>query len=107
MKQEIDQLLTIEYPDSRRVGLVIDNLNIHTLSSLYEAFKPAEARDLGSRLELQCSPKPGSWLNIAEIDLSGIYRQYLDRHIEELNLLNAEQLSAWMTATNYDQRQVD
>ena len=102
---EIDRLLSIDYPHTERVVLVMDNLNTHTLGSLYEAFEPAKARDLAGRLELHYTPKHGSWLNIAEIELSRLTRQCLDRRIDDLDLLNAE-LAAWQAATNADQRQV-
>lgn len=103
---EIEQLLTVDYPDATRVVLVMDNLNTHTLGSLYEAFEPAKARALAERLEIHHTPKHGSWLNIAEIELSALTRQCLDRRIEDLDLLNTE-LAAWQAATNTDQRQVD
>nr|WP_306239328.1 IS630 family transposase [Ornithinimicrobium cryptoxanthini] len=102
---EIDQLLTFDYPDAERVVLVMDNLNTHTLGSLYEAFDPVKARALAERLEIHYTPRHGSWLNIAEIELSRLTRQCLDRRIEDLELLNAE-LAAWQDATNEDQRQV-
>lgn len=103
---EIDQLLTLDYPDAERVVLVMDNLNTHTLGSLYDAFAPGKARALASRLELHYTPKHGSWLNIAEIELSRLTRQCLDRRIDDLEVLNTE-LGAWQAATNADQRQVD
>lgn len=103
---EIDHLLSIDYPHAPRVVLVMDNLNTHTLGSLYEAFEPAKARRLAERLEIHYTPKHGSWLNIAEIELSRLTRQCLDRRIDDLDLLNAE-LAAWQQATNDDQRQVD
>ncbi len=103
---EVDQLLTVDYPDAQRVVLVMDNLNTHTLGSLYEAFEPAKARALAERLEIHYTPKHGSWLNIAEIELSGLTRQCLDRRIDDLDLLNTE-LAAWQAATNADERQVD
>jgi len=103
---EVDQLLTVDYPDAQRVVLVMDNLNTHTLGSLYEAFEPAKARALAARLEIHHTPKHGSWLNIAEIELSRLTRQCLDRRIDDLDLLNTE-LAAWQAATNADQRQVD
>ena len=62
---EVDQLLTLDYPDADRVVLVMDNLNTHTLGSLYEAFEPAKARALAERLEIHHTPRHGSWLNIA------------------------------------------
>ena len=103
---EIDQLLSVDYPHAERIVLVADNLNTHTLGSLYEAFEPAKARALAERLELHYTPKHGSWLNIAEIELSRLTRQCLGRRIDDLDLLNTE-LAAWQAATNDDQRQVD
>ena len=103
---EIEQLLTVDYPNAVRVVLVMDNLNTHTLGSLYEAFEPAKARALAERLEIHHTPKHGSWLNIAEIELSRLTRQCLDRRLDDLDLLNTE-LAAWQTAANADQRQVD
>jgi DDE superfamily endonuclease len=102
---EIDHLLTIDYPDAERVLLVMDNLNTHTLGSLYEAFDPAKARALARRLEIHHTPKHGSWLNIAEIELSALTRQCLDRRIDDIDVLNTE-LAAWQNAVNNDQRQV-
>jgi hypothetical protein len=102
---EVDHLLTIDYPDAQRVVLVMDNLNTHTIGSLYEAFEPAKARKLAQRLEIHHTPKHGSWLNIAEIELSALTRQCLDRRIDDLDVLNTE-LTAWQNTTNADQRQV-
>ena len=73
--------------------------------SLYEAFDPATAFELAQRLEIHHTPKHGSWLNIAEIELSALTRQCLDRRITDLDTLNTE-LSAWQNAVNTDQRQV-
>lgn len=103
---EIDQLLSLDYPHAERLVLLMDNLNTHTLGSLYEAFEPAKARALAERLELHYTPKHGSWLNIAEIELSVLTRQCLDRRISDLDTLNAE-LAAWQRHTNAGQRQVD
>jgi hypothetical protein len=102
---EIDHLLNVDYPHAATVVLVMDNLNTHTLGSLYEAFDPVKARNLASRLEIHYTPKHGSWLNIAEIELSRLSRQCLDRRIEDLDVLNTE-LAAWQQATNADHRQV-
>jgi hypothetical protein len=102
---EVQQLLTVDYPDAERVVLVMDNLNTHTIGSLYEAFEPARARALAQRLGIHYTPKHGSWLNIAEIELSALTRQCLDRRIDDMDVLNAE-LAAWQHATNADQRQV-
>ena len=103
---EVERLLTVDYPDAERVMLVMDNLNTHTLGSLYEAFEPAKARALAQRLEIHHTPRHGSWLNIAEIELSALTRQCLNRRIDDLDVLNAE-LVAWQNATNADQRQVN
>jgi hypothetical protein len=104
--REVEQLLTIDYPNAERVRLVMDNLNTHTIGSLYEAFEPAKARALAQRLEIHHTPKHGSWLNIAEIELSALTRQCLDRRIDDIDLLNSE-LTAWQDTVNADQRQVN
>jgi len=103
---EVDRLLTCDYPDAEKVVLVMDNLNTHSIGSLYEAFDPAKAFALAQRLEIHHTPKHGSWLNIAEIELSALTRQCLDRRIADLEVLNAE-LAAWQDSTNTDQRQVN
>jgi hypothetical protein len=92
-------------PDAETAVLVMDNLNTHGIGSLYEAFDPAEAFELAQRLEIHHTPKHGSWLNIAEIELSVLTRQCLGRRIEDLETLGAE-LAAWQRQTNADQRQV-
>ena len=103
---QVDRLLTCDYPDAETVVLVMDNLNTHTIGSLYEAFEPAKAFALAQRLEIHHTPKHGSWLNIAEIELSALTRQCLDRRIDNLDTLGAE-LAAWQCQTNANQRQVD
>jgi len=102
---QVKELLTIDYPDAETVVLVMDNLNTHSIGSLYEAFEPNEAFALAQRLEIHHTPKHGSWLNIAEIELSALTRQCLDRRINHPDTLNTE-LTAWQHATNADQRQV-
>jgi hypothetical protein len=102
---QVKELLTVDYPDAETVVLVMDNLNTHGIASLYEAFEPGEAFALAQRLEIHYTPKHGSWLNIAEIELSALTRQCLDRRIDNLEILNTE-LAAWQHATNADQRQV-
>ena len=103
---QVKQMLTVDYPGAEKVVLVMDNLNTHNIASLYEAFEPEEAFALAQRLEIHHTPKHGSWLNIAEIELSALTRQCLDRRISDLGVLNTE-LVAWQSATNADQRQVD
>jgi hypothetical protein len=102
---QVKELLTVDYPDAETVVLVMDNLNTHSIASLYEAFEPGEAFALARRLEIHHTPKHGSWLNIAEIELSALTRQCLDRRIDNLDTLNTE-LTAWQHTTNADQRQV-
>lgn len=102
----VEHLLSVTYPDVEKVVLVMDNLNTHSVASLYEAFPPEKAHALAARLEIHHTPKHGSWLNIAEIELSCLTKQCLGRHIPDLHLLNTE-LTAWTDATNADERQVD
>ena len=103
---QIDQLLTEYYPDAQRVRLVMDNLNTHTVGSLYQAFPPEKARELTKRLEIHYTPKHGSWLNIAEIELSVVTRQCLGRRISSIDILN-QALSVWEKERNLSAKHVD
>jgi hypothetical protein len=103
--KQVERLLSVDYPEAEKVVLVMDNLNTHTIGSLYEAFDPARAFALAQRLEIHHTPKHGSWLNIAEIELSALSRQCLDRRINDLDTLNTE-LAAWQHAINTEQRPV-
>ena len=103
---EIKELLEIDYPDAERVILVCDNLNTHTLGALYTAFKPEKAFQLLKRLEIHYTPKHGSWLNIAEIELSALTRQCLDRRIKNPELLKSE-TKIWEQKRNENQKSVD
>lgn len=104
---KIKWLLEEQYPDAEKVVLVMDNLNTHAISSLYETFPPEEAFGLAQRLEIHYTPKHGSWLNIAEIELSALAAQCLgDRRIADIDTLNTE-LSAWHTQRNQKQKGVD
>jgi hypothetical protein len=87
------------YPTATRIVLVCDNLNTHTPASLYETFKPAEARRLVERFEWHYTPKHGSWLNIAEMELSVVARQCLDRRIPDMETLRRE-VTAWEKERN-------
>jgi transposase len=82
------------YPEAERIVLVMDNLNTHTPASLYEAFDPEEARRLANKLEIHYTPKHGSWLNMAEIELSVLSKQCLDRRVPNFESLEAE-VAAW------------
>ena len=103
----IQWLLDEQYPDAEKVVLVMDNLNTHTISSLYETFPPEKAFRLAQRLEIHYTPKHGSWLNIAEVELSAMAAQCLgNRRIPGINALNME-LAAWHTQRNQSQKGVD
>ena len=97
--EEIRYLADVMYPDAEKIILVMDNLNTHKPASLYKAFKPEEARRILKRLELHYTPKHGSWLNIAEIELNVMTRQCLSRRIENIELLRTE-LQAWESERN-------
>lgn len=92
--QFIKTMLDERYSTAIKVRLVMDNLNTHDTASLYETFAPAEARRLAERLEIHYTPKHGSWLNIAEIELSALNGQCLDRRIPSLAAMRAE-ITAW------------
>ena len=91
------------YPEAETVVLVLDNLNTHKLASLYEAFEPGRARRIAERLEIHHTPKHGSWLNMAEIELSALAGQCLDRRIGDIGELRRE-VAAWEADRN--ERQV-
>ena len=103
---EIKNLVEVEYPQAERIRLVCDNLNTHTLGSLYEAFSAEEAHKLAQRIEIHYTPKHGSWLNIAEIELSALTRQCLNRRIPDVRTLNQE-VKAWEKRRNRQQKGVD
>ena len=95
MKFIVDEL----YPDALKITVVMDNLNTHTIASLYETFKPKEARRLAQRLEIHHTPKHGSWLNMAEIELSVLKGQCLNRRIAQMSTMQAE-IAAWENNRN-------
>ena len=103
---EVKYLLDAVYPDAERVTLVCDNLNTHRLTSLYKAFPAEEALELSSRLEIVYTPKHGSWLNIAEIELSVFSRQCLNRRLPDIETLRSE-AAAWQTYRNQTANRVD
>jgi hypothetical protein len=98
-------MLDTRYPEAEKVMLVMDNLNTHSTSSLYEAFPPQEARRLTERLEIHYTPKHGRWLNIAEIELSLLKSQCLDQRIPEIELMGKE-VSLWTSDRNNRQAKV-
>lgn len=90
----IRELVDEQYPQAEKIVLVMDNLNTHKPASLYEAFPPAEARRLLERLEIHYTPKHGSWLDMAETELSVLATQCLDRRIPDATTLTHE-IAAW------------
>jgi hypothetical protein len=103
---QVKELLDVHYPEAQMVHLVMDNLNTHNGASLYEAFPPDEAHRLLSRLEFHYTPKHGSWLNVAEIELSVLSRQCLNRRIADLEVLRRE-VAAWQQSRNQAKAKVN
>jgi hypothetical protein len=95
----IREVVDVHYPDAERIVLVMDQLNTHSPASLYEAFPPTEAKRLADKLEIHYTPKHGSWLNMAEIELSVLQRQCLDRRLGDRATLEQE-VAAWVAARN-------
>jgi hypothetical protein len=95
----IKDLVDVHYPDAARIVLVMDQLNTHSPASLYEAFPPAEAKRLADKLEIHYTPAHGSWLNMAEIELSVLQRQCLDRRLGN-RVTMAGEVAAWVAARN-------
>jgi len=97
--EQVRILLEDDYPDVPKVCLVMDNLNTHTVASLYEKFPPERARELAKRLDIHYTPKHGSWLNMAEIELSVLEKQCLGRRIDNIPAL-ASEISSWNISRN-------
>ena len=104
--QFICHLLLTVYAEAAKVVLVMDNLNTHGIGSLYEAFDPATARALASHLEIHHTPKHGSWLNMAETELSILSRQCLDRRIDCKEIMTSE-VAAWEQDRNTNESKID
>lgn len=104
--QEIRGLLDVDYANAEKVILICDNLNTHKIASLYVAFEPQEAKRLRDRLEMHFAPKHGSWLNIAEIELSLLTRQCLRQRVADMETLQRE-AQAWYERRNENQKSVD
>ena len=102
----VKKLVDEDYADRERIVLVMDNLNTHHPASLYEVFEPAEARRIAQRLEVHYTPRHGSWLNMAEIELGVLARQCLDRRIPDQNILRSE-VAAWQAERNQAEIRVD
>jgi len=102
----IKNMLDERYPDAIKVRLVLDNLNTHTAASFYQAFEPQEARRLAQRLEFHHTPKHGSWLNVAEIELSVLQQQCLDRRIPDRDRMQSE-IAGWEGDRNRRPSKID
>jgi hypothetical protein len=103
---QMQWLVDERYPQAEVIRVVLDNLNTHKAASLYEAFAPAEARRIAKKLEFHYTPKHGSWLNMAEIELSILARQCLDRRIPDEATLTAE-VQAYQARRNVAQATID
>jgi hypothetical protein len=103
--EEIRELVDTDFPEAEKIVLVMDNLNTHTPGALYEAFSPAEARRILERLEIHHTPNHGSWLNIAEIELSVLTKQCLDRRMPDVATLRSE-AAAWSRDRNAAEKRV-
>lgn len=97
--EEIKYMVDVMYPEAEKIILVMDNLNTHKPSSLYKKFKPEEARRIIKKLDIHYTPKHGSWLDIAEIELNVMTRQCLSRRIDSIDKLKSE-LTAWEKERN-------
>lgn len=95
----VRDLVDIHFPEAEQIRLILDNLNIHTPASLYEAFPPEEARRICKKLEFNYTPKHGSWLNMAEIEFSALSRQCLDRRLPSRESVGYE-VAAWVKDRN-------
>ena len=104
--QQIKEMLVVRYPDAIKVRLVMDNLNTHNIASLYETFDPQEARCLAERLDIHYTPKHGSWLNMAEIELSVLKGQCLNRRIADMHTIQSE-VAAWEKNRNNSNKKID
>lgn len=102
----IKEMVDVDYPKAEKVVLVMDNLNTHSGASLYETFEPQEAKRILDKLEIHYTPKHGSWLNIAELELSHLSRQCLARRIENQQTLIKE-IAAWEHDRNQQQVKVN
>jgi hypothetical protein len=102
----IKEVVDVHYPEAESIVLVVDNLNTHSPASLYEAFEPAEAKRLADKLEIHYTPKHGSWLNMAEIELSVLGRQCLAQRLPDKERLTDE-VAAWEARRNQHSVRID
>lgn len=103
---QVRNLVDLYYPQAEKIRLVMDNLNTHSFGSLYEAFPPEEARRIAEKIEIHYTPKHGSWLNVAEIELRVLTVQCLSRRIADATILRRE-VQAWEAERNSSGAHVD
>ena len=101
LARQLRKLVDEDFPQAHKIILVTDNLNIHGIWSLYDEFTPVEARRIAAKIEWHYTPEHGSWLNMAELELSVLQRQCLNRRFADLHTLEAE-CQAWVAARNHD-----
>ena len=104
--QMMKYLVDERYPEAEKIGIVLDQLNTHSPASLYKAFDPKEAKRIADKLEFYYTPKQGSWLNMAEIELSVLNRQCLNCRIPDQDTLNLE-IAAWEQERNQNSHSVN
>ena len=103
---QIKKLLTVDFPDIEKIVLVMDNLNIHTIGSLYKAFSPEEAKQYRDRLEIHYTPKHGSWLNMAEIEINVLVNHGLRKRIPTIKQTKKE-VTAWYKERNKSEKKIN
>jgi transposase len=103
---QIKQLITVDFPDAEKIILVLDNLNTHTIGSLYKAFPPEEARMLRDKLEIHYTPKHGSWLNMAEIEINILVNHGLSKRIPTIEQMKKE-VALWTAARNNSESKIN
>jgi hypothetical protein len=103
---QIRELVDIHYPEAERIHLIMDNLNTHNLGSLYKTFPPVEARRIARKLDIHYTPKHGSWLNMAEIELAVLTNQCLDRRIPTIEKL-AKETHVWQSKRNLNKATIN
>ena len=96
---QVKKLLTVDFPDVEKIVLVMDNLNTHSIGSLYKAFPPEEAKQYRERLEIHYTPKHGSWLNMAEIEINVLVNHGLNKRIPTIKQMKKE-VTAWFKSRN-------
>jgi hypothetical protein len=103
---QIKKLVTVDFPDKKKFVLVMDNLNTHTIGSLYKAFPPEEARQLRNKLEIHYTPKHGSWLNMAEIEINVLVNHGLSKRVPTIQQMKKE-VTSWYIARNKTAKKIN